>query len=100
MAFFVDDLALGVHHVVVFEQSFTDTEVVFFDLALGPFDGLGNHRVFNHLALFKSETVHYLGDAFRAEQSHEVVFERYVEYRRTRVALSSGTTTQLTVDAA
>ena len=39
------------------------------------------------------------GDPFRAEQPHQVVFERYEELRRTRVALTAGAAAQLTVDA-
>jgi hypothetical protein len=39
-AFFVNGLALDVHHVVVFEQAFADTEVVFLYFFLCAFDGL------------------------------------------------------------
>ena len=40
------------------------------------------------------------GDAVRAEQPHQVVFERDEELRRARVALAAGTAAQLAVDAA
>ena len=64
VAFLIDDFPLGVHHVVVFEQAFADTEVVLFDFSLGTFDGFGNHRVFDHFSFFKTQPVHYFGDSF------------------------------------
>ncbi len=39
-------------------------------------------------------------NAARAEQTHQVVFERDEELRRTRVALASGASAQLAVDTA
>ncbi len=53
----------------------------------------------NHLAFFEAETVHNFGNTLRAEEPHQVVFQRNVKLRRARVALTSGTTSQLTVNA-
>ena len=75
-AFLVDDGTLFVHDVVIFEQALTDAEVVFFHFLLRPLDARINHRRFDHLALFEAQLVHDVGDAFRGEQAHEVVFER------------------------
>ena len=50
---------LLVHHVIVFQQTLTDTEVVFFYLLLGTLDRVGNHLVFNHFALLEAQLIHY-----------------------------------------
>ncbi len=75
----VDALTLLVHHVVVLEQVFADREVLAFDLLLGALDGAGDHSVLDRDALFHSQTLHQAGDAIRAEDAHQVVFERQVE---------------------
>ena len=96
----IDDLALRVHHVVVFEQALADAEVVLLDLLLGALDGTRHHAGLNHLALLQTHAVHHRGDAARAEQTHQVILERDEELRRTRVALTSRTTAQLAVHTA
>ena len=96
-ALLVDHGALFVHHVVVFEQVFTDAEVVFLYLLLCALNGIGYHRTLDAFAIFKSETVHHFGDALAAEKAHEFVFERNVEHRGPRVALTACTTAQLAV---
>lgn len=77
-------LALGVHHVIVFEQPLADAEVVFLNLALRAFDRLGHHAGLNDFSLLETHAVHQTGDPFRAEQPHQVVLERYEELRRAR----------------
>ena len=74
-ALFVDNGALLVHYVIVLEQALTNAEVVLFDLALCTFDAVVYHLGLNHLAVLKAELVHYTGNSFRGEQTHEVVFE-------------------------
>ena len=96
----VDALTLLVHHVVVFEQVLADGEVLRFDLLLGALDGARHHAVLDRHAFFHAEPLHQAGDAVRAEDAHQVVFEREVEPRRTRVALAAGAAAQLVVDAA
>lgn len=96
----VDHLALCVHHVVVFEQAFTDTEVVLFDFALGPFDRPRHHTGLDHFSLFEAHTVHQLGDTLRAEQAHQVILERYEEERGARSPWTPGTAAQLAVHTA
>ena len=45
------------------------------------------------------ELLHQAGDPVRAEDAHQVVFEREVEAGRARVALTAGAAAQLVVDA-
>ena len=96
----VDALTLLVHHVVVFEEMFADGEVLRFDLLLRALDGARDHAVLDRHVLFHAEPLHQAGDAIRPEDAHQVVFERQVEARRARVALTAGAAAQLVVDAA
>ena len=52
------------------------------------------------IVFFQTEAVEHLDDAVGSEETHQLIFERYEEYRRARVALTSGTSAQLAVDAA
>ena len=96
-SFLVNHGTLLVHHVVVFEQVLTNTEVVFLYLLLCTLYTLRNHWTFDALAILKTKSVHDACDTLRCEKAHQLVFERNVEYRRSGVALSSGTSTQLSV---
>jgi len=65
----VDNLALLVHHVVVFEQLFADLEVVSFDLLLRVGDGAGDHAVFDRHAFFHAQLEHELRYTLRRNRS-------------------------------
>ena len=88
-AFLVDDLTLRVHHVVIFQQMLTHAEVVLFDFLLRLLDLLRNHRMLNDFAFLQAHTVHDACDALGAEHTHQVVFQRDVELRTARVALTA-----------
>ena len=96
----VNDLALRVHDVVVFEEALADAEVVFLDLLLRALDRLGDHAVLDHIALDVAQSVHHLGNSVRREEAHQVVLERYVELRRSGIPLAASTSAQLAVNAA
>ena len=71
----IDNCTLLIHHVIIFQQTLTDTEVVFFHLLLCTLNGVGDHLVLNHFTFLEAETVHYTGDAVGREQTHQVVFQ-------------------------
>ena len=79
---------------------FAHTEVVLFHLLLGTFYGVADHFALQHFTLFESEFVHDAGDAFAGKESHEFILEREEEYARPDIALASGTSAELAVDAA
>ncbi len=85
----VDDLALGVHHVVVFQEALPDAEVVLLDLLLGTLDALGDHACLDDLPLFVAHAVHHLAHALRAKQTHQVVLQAHVELARPGVPLTA-----------
>ncbi len=95
----VDVLALLVHDVVVLEQVLADGEVLRLHLLLRPLDGARHHAVLDRHALFHPQALHQAGDAVGPEDAHQVVFERQIEARRARVALTAGAAAQLVVDA-
>ena len=96
----VDEVTLLVHHIVVFNQALADAEVVLLHFLLRTFDGTGNHRVLDHLALLESHTVHDGGDTLGAEHTHQVILQADIEDGATGVSLTTGTSAQLPVHTA
>ncbi len=93
----IDDIALLVHHIVVLNQTLADTEVVLLHLLLRTLNGVGNHRVLNHLAVLEAHLVHNACQTVGAEHTHQVVLHADIEDAATRVALTSCTSAQLAV---
>ena len=93
----INHLTLLVHHIIVFQQALTNTEVVFLHLLLSTLNRLVNHWVLNHLAFLESEFVHNGRNAVRSKEAHQLILKRYIEHRGTWVSLTSCTSTQLTV---
>ena len=52
------------------------------------------------LAFFQAHLLHVLDDAVRAEQPHQIVFERNEKVRGTGIALARATAAQLAINAA
>ena len=71
----VDNSTLLVHHIVIFNQSLTDTEVVLLNLLLGTLNTLGNHRTLNHLTILETKLVHHIGNTLRGKQTHQLILE-------------------------
>src|SRR5882724_1729717 len=95
----VDDLALLVHDVVVFEQVLADVEVVRLDLRLRVRDRAGDQAVLDRHAVFHAEPLHQTLDAVGAEDAEEIVFQGKEEPRRPGITLATGATAELVVDA-
>ncbi len=71
-----------------------------FDLALRLLDLAADHAVFNDVVFLHAHQTHRLLHPVRGEDAHQVVFQRQVEARRTRVTLAARTAAQLVVDTA
>ena len=78
-AFLVNHGTLFVHHVIIFKKTLTHTEMVLLYLLLRTFNAIRHHRAFNPVAFLESEFVHYRCDALGSEQTHQLIFKRYVE---------------------
>ena len=76
----VDNGTLLVHHVVIFEQVLTDTEVVLLNLLLCALDALRNHGALDTLAILEAELVHNSCYALACEQTHELVLKRHIDH--------------------
>ncbi len=95
-----DRAALVVHHIVELQQVLADVEVARLDLLLRLFKRLVDPGVDDRLTFLKAELLQHPVHAVGAEDAHQVVFEREVEFRAARVALTAGAAAQLIVDAA
>jgi hypothetical protein len=100
LAQLVDRLALLVHDVVVFEQVLAHVEVSLFDLSLRVLNAARDPRMDDGLVVRHPHALHEGLDAVPREDAHEIVFERKIEAAGARIALTTGATTQLIVDAA
>src|ERR1700761_6123454 len=96
----VDHLALIVGNVIEFQKVFTNIEVVLLDLALCLLDLPADHAIFQRVVFLHAEHAHPAADPVASEDAQQVVLQRQVETRRTRIALAARTTTQLVVDTA
>ena len=99
-ALFIDDLALVVHHVIIFDDLLADVVVARLDLLLRGFDRLGQPLAADRLAVLDI-AAHHLGEQrVRTEDSQQIVVEAEVKARQARIALTPRTAAQLVVDAA
>ena len=99
-ALLVDDLALGVHHVVVFKDALTRLIVAAFDRLLGVFDCAGENLCVDRGVLVDAERFHHVHDALGAEQTHDVVLQGKIELRLAGVSLTAGAAAQLIINTA
>ena len=94
-----NDLALVVHHVVVFEDVLAGVEIAGLDLALRLFDRLVDPAVDDGLALLKAELLQHPVHAVGAEDAHQIVLQGQEELGAAGVALAAGAAAELIVDA-
>ncbi len=96
----VNAFALGVEHIVIFQQVLAHIKIGAFHAFLRLFhDAAQQAHLDGHILVGE----HALPQGFHllaAEQAHEVVFQREVEARRAGVALTGGAPAQLVVNAA
>ena len=95
----VDHFALPVHDLVVLQDVLAALEVELLDLLLRVLDRPRYHLRLDGLVVGPVELVHDRGDPVAREHPHQVVLEREVEQRLTRIALAAGATAELVVDA-
>ena len=95
-----DRLALVVHHVVELQQLLADVEVAALDLGLRPLQRLVDPRMLDRFAFLHAKARQDLVQPFRAEDPHQVVFQRQEEDRPARVALTARAAAELVVDPA
>ena len=103
LALLVDDLTLGVHHVIVFQHALSAAEMAAFHALLGIFHGAGENLGVDGGVILQAHGIHHILDAFHAaaaEQTHQIVLQAQIEAAFTGVALSAGAATELVVDTA
>ena len=100
VALVIDDFALVVGNVVVFQNLLAHIEVAAFYFALGAFDLAGENAGFDGDAALGGETVENRGGTIKRKQAQQRVFKRQVKTAGAGVALTAGAAAQLVVDAA
>src|SRR5262249_32729229 len=95
----VHDLALLVHHVVVFEEVLADLEVARLHALLGGADGPRDQLVLDRLAFLHAEPLHDALDALGPEDAEEGVLEGEGEARGARIALGARAAAELGVES-
>jgi len=94
----INDLALLVDDVVIFQDVLADVEVVALDPLLDRLDHASQHPRLECLVL-EASTVHPRLEPLAAKAAHQLILERDVETAGARVTLASGAPAQLVVDA-
>ena len=97
-AFFVNQLTLGIDHVVILQDVLTGCKVLAFHPLLGVLDPAGDHPGVDRFSRVILETGHDVLDPVSAKTAHQIVIEADKESRGTRVSLTSGTAPELVVD--
>ena len=95
----VNHLALGVHHIVIFQNALTGAEVPAFHAPLGIFHRIGEDFGINWGVLVQAKRVHQTHNPVRGEQTHQIVLQAEIELAFARIALTAGTATELVVDS-
>ena len=96
----IDDAALLVEHVVIFQHRFPALKVHAFHALLRAFNGARQHPRLDLGVFGQTETLGQKGDPVRAEQPHQIVLHRDEELGFAGVALTAGTAAELVVDPA
>ena len=77
-----------------------DVEVVSLHSFLSVFDGPGNQGMLNRLTFFHSQAAHDPGDSLGSENTKQIIFQRKIKARGSRVSLPAGPSAKLIVDSA
>ena len=96
----VDGLPLLVHHVVIFEDVFARREVLGFDCFLRGCNAFSDEARLNRHIFFHAEPQHQALHAIAAEDAQQIVLQRQIKARTAGIALASGASAKLVVDAA
>ena len=96
----VDDLALHVQDVIVFQHVLADVEVILLDFLLSVLDLPGHQPVLDRRVLVDAQPVHDRRHALAGKQPHQLVVQAHIEAGGPGVALPAGTTAELVVDPA
>src|SRR5437879_3429311 len=96
----INDFALLGDNIVIINDVFTNIEVVAFNLRLSLFDEARDHGALERHILFHANHFHDLGHTVGSETAHKFIIQGQEETRLTRVALASGTSTQLVINTA
>ena len=97
---FINDGALLVHHIIVFERTLADGVVLLLHPALRRLDGAVEPAMLHDLTLLEAKALHKPGKTLRAEKAHELILERNEELRAAGIALTRAAASELAINTA
>ena len=97
-SFFIYNLSLLIHDLIIFQQILTDSKVVAFYLLLRLLNSGRQHLMLDLLAFFNTQFRKYVHQPLGAEQAHQIVFQGNIESGFSRISLTSGTSAQLVIN--
>ena len=98
LAIFVDRAPLVVHDVVELQQILADLEIARLDLLLRLLKRLVDPGMNDRLTVLQAELLQHAVEPVGREDAHQIVFQRQVEFRQARIALTAGPAAKLVVD--
>ena len=75
----IDDLTLGIHNVIVFQDALSCPEMTGFHIFLGVFHSAGQDLGIDGGILVQAQGVHHAHDPVGGEQAHQVILQAQVE---------------------
>ena len=71
----IDVGTLLVHHIIVLQETLTDTEVILLNTLLSISYSVGDHTALYALPFLKSECIEHLHDTVGGEEAHQLILE-------------------------
>ena len=97
---FENDLALVIHHIIIFQNILPHVEIARLDFLLRLLDCLVDPRMNNRLVFLQTQLLQHAVHPVGAENPHQIVLQRQEEFRLPRIPLPAGTPTQLVINPA
>ena len=81
LALCINNLALLVHNIVIFQNVLTNAKVAGFNLLLRVFNGLSYQAVLDGLIILHAQLIHNASDVVAAKEAHQIVLQAQEELR-------------------
>lgn len=99
----VDDETVLIHDIIVFKDMFSHVEMTSFHLFLNSSDSFGQCLTLDEWFVFRQARekwrIEHREELVASEYSHDIITRRYEKLAHTWITLTTGTTTELVVDA-
>ena len=100
IALFVNNSSLLIQNIIIIKQVLTNLKVAVFYLLLSLFNTLVEPWMVNRFSRLHTDSAHHSLHSFATKETHQIIIHRDVEFRASRVTLTSRTSAQLIIDTA